>query len=106
MGERATSEHGPAPRAPERITCLLGSRALELDFGEQGRFRIPFSELRAASPAAGGAKDPKDCVDVTVTAIGQVGNYAIQPAFSDGHDSGIYTWAHLASLCRKNGERL
>ena len=38
--------------------------------------------------------------DVTVTAIEPVGHYAIKPLFSDGHESGIFTWAYLRELGR------
>ena len=36
--------------------------------------------------------------NVTITDIEPVGHYAIQPTFSDGHDSGIYTWDYLYFL--------
>lgn len=96
-------EGSPPARAPEQLALLAGSRALELDYGGEGTWRIPYAALRAASPAAG--SDPGgDYADVTVVAVEPVGNYAIQPRFSDGHTAGIYSWETLAALCR--GRRL
>jgi DUF971 family protein len=42
---------------------------------------------------------------VGITSIESVGNYALQFTFSDGHDSGIYSWSYLHELCREQ-ERL
>lgn len=93
----------PPARAPEQAALLSGSRALELDYGDGGTWRIPYATLRAASPAAG--SDPGgDYAQVTVVAVEPVGNYAVQPRFSDGHAAGIYSWELLAELCR--GRRL
>jgi hypothetical protein len=39
--------------------------------------------------------------DVTIVAIEQVGHYAIQPTFSDGHVSGIFSWDLLYRLGRE-----
>jgi DUF971 family protein len=36
--------------------------------------------------------------DVTVVDIEQVGHYAVKPTFSDGHDSGLFTWEYLYFL--------
>ena len=92
---------GVPPVAPQKITCLMQSKALELDYGDAGTHRISFALLRASSPAAGGKKDIAQCKDVTVLSIDQVGNYAIMPIFGDGHKSGIYTWDLLAKLCER-----
>ena len=42
--------------------------------------------------------------DVAITAIEPVGNYAIKPFFSDGHESGLYTWEYLYELGRRQDE--
>ncbi len=55
--------------------------------------------LRAHSPAAG--EHPRDAGDVRVTAVEPVGNYAVRLVFSDGHDSGLYTWDMLYRLAKE-----
>jgi DUF971 family protein len=42
--------------------------------------------------------------DVTITMIEGVGNYAIQPTFSDGHSTGIYSWDLLHDLALRQDE--
>jgi DUF971 family protein len=37
--------------------------------------------------------------NVVITSIEQIGHYAIKPIFSDGHDSGIYSWEYLYEMC-------
>ncbi|MBS0292236.1 MAG: DUF971 domain-containing protein [Proteobacteria bacterium] len=92
---------------PQSITVHEQSRVLELVFSDGAHFRIPFELLRVYSPSAEvkGHGPGQEVLQtgkrgVTLTGLAQVGNYAIQPGFSDGHDSGIYTWDYLYELGR------
>jgi len=97
----------PSTPTPESITLHEKSRALELAFSDGARFRIPLELLRVCSPSAevmghgpGQGVLQTGKRDVTLVDLQPVGNYAIQPSFSDGHNSGIYTWAYLYELGR------
>ena len=97
----------PSTPTPESITLHEKSRALELAFSDGARFRIPLELLRVCSPSAevmghglGQEVLQTGKRDVTLVDLQPVGNYAIQPSFSDGHNSGIYTWAYLYELGR------
>ena len=97
----------PSTPTPESITLHEKSRALELAFSDGARFRIPLELLRVCSPSAEvmGHGPGQEVLqtgkrDVTVVDLQPVGNYAVQPTFSDGHNSGIYTWAYLYELGR------
>ena len=97
----------PSTPTPESITLHEKSRALELAFSDGARFRIPLELLRVCSPSAEvmGHGPGQEVLqtgkrDVTQVDLQPVGNYAIQPSFSDGHNSGIYTWAYLYELGR------
>lgn len=93
---------GPNPTA---LTVHQQSRQLEVSFDDGTTFQIPFELLRVYSPSAEvqGHGPGQEVLqtgkrDVDVTAIEPVGHYAVQPTFSDGHVSGIYTWAYLHKL--------
>ena len=90
---------------PTAITVHAKSRVLEIAFDDGASFRIPFELLRVCSPSAevqghgpGQAVLQTGKRDVGITGIEPVGNYGIKPTFSDGHDSGIFTWAFLHEL--------
>ncbi len=90
---------------PQDITVHSQSRVLEVSFSDGASFRIPFELMRVYSPSAevAGHGPGQEVLqtgkrDVTLTGIEPVGNYAIQPAFSDGHDSGIFSWDYLYFL--------
>ncbi len=93
---------------PESLTVHTLSRMLELRWPDGAQFRIPFELMRVYSPSAEvqGHGPGQEVLqtgkrEVEITALAPVGNYAVQPRFSDGHESGIYTWAYLYEL----GER-
>lgn len=78
---------------------------LEIAFDDGARFRIPFELLRVYSPSAEvrGHGPGQEVLQtgkraVLIDALDPVGHYAVQPRFSDGHDSGIYTWDYLYEL--------
>ena len=84
------------------------SHQLEISFDDGARFEYPCELLRVYSPSAEvrghwgqGAKLQLDKQDVNITEIRPVGQYAIKIVFDDGHDSGLFDWAYLYDLGRK-----
>jgi DUF971 family protein len=100
-----TSGTGPNSPIPTEITVRSASRVLEVAFNDGRRFQFPFEFLRVFSPSAevrghgpGQEKLQVGKRDVTVKAVDTVGHYAVQPIFSDGHDTGLYSWDYLYEL--------
>jgi len=105
---------------PTSIAVHQQSRALQVAFSDGSEFRIPFELMRVYSPSAEvqGHGPGQEVLqtgkrDVGLTALEPVGNYAVQPTFSDGHDTGIFSWDYLyflgsqqADLWRKYEDRL
>lgn len=90
---------------PTALTLHQQSRVLEIGFDDGATFRLPYELLRVWSPSAEvrGHGPGQEVLqtgkrDVGIVDITPVGHYAIQPTFSDGHDSGLYTWALLHDL--------
>ena len=90
---------------PTSVTLHKASRTLELSYDDQN-YPLPFEFLRVLSPSAEvrGHGPGQETLQtgkrlVEITAIEPVGHYAIRPVFSDGHDSGIYSWDLLHSFC-------
>jgi DUF971 family protein len=90
---------------PEALTLHGQSKVLEISFSDGKTFRIPFELMRVYSPSAEvqGHGPGQEVLqtgkrDVDVVELAQVGNYAVQPTFSDGHDSGIFSWDYLYFL--------
>jgi DUF971 family protein len=90
---------------PEALTVHAQSRVLEIRFSDGANFRIPFELMRINSPSAEvqGHGPGQEILqtgkrNVTLTGLEPVGNYAVQPSFSDGHDSGLFTWDYLYFL--------
>lgn len=84
---------------PTGITLHQKSRVLEVAFADGKAFRLPCEFLRVYSPSAEvrGHGPGQEVLqvgkkDVEIRRIDPVGSYAVQLAFSDGHDSGIYSW--------------
>ena len=92
-----------APKAsPTGLIVHRQSRRLEIDFDDGKNFSLPFELLRVYSPSAevrghGAGQETLQTGkrDIDMTALEPVGNYAVQPHFSDAHDSGIYSWDYL-----------
>src|SRR3954451_6782507 len=98
----------PTPRS---MTVHGRSRVLEIFFSDGAQFRIPFELMRIYSPSAEvkGHGPGQEVLqtgkrDVELVELKPVGNYAVQPTFSDGHDSGIFSWDYLYFLGTKEGE--
>lgn len=90
---------------PQALTLHSQSRVLQISFSDGSDFRIPFELMRVYSPSAevqghGAGQEVlqsgKRLVDIE--ALDPVGNYAVQPRFSDGHDTGIFSWDYLYFL--------
>jgi DUF971 family protein len=90
---------------PQDITVHGQSRVLEVTFSDGAHYRIPFELMRIYSPSAEvqGHGPGQEVLqtgkrDVELTALEPIGNYAVQPTFSDGHDTGIFSWDYLYFL--------
>ena len=97
---------------PTEIRLHQASRSLEIAYAGGERYHLPCELLRVYSPSAEvrGHGPGQEILQtgkrmVGITSIESVGNYALQFTFSDGHDSGIYSWSYLHELCREQ-ERL
>src|SRR5690348_2133246 len=84
---------------PTEITLHQASRALEVAFADGKTFRLPCEFLRVYSPSAevrghGPGQEVLQAgkKEVAILKVEPVGSYAIQLTFSDGHDTGIYSW--------------
>lgn len=90
---------------PQDLTVHSKSRVLEVSFSDGQTFRLPFELMRVYSPSAEvqGHGPGQEVLqtgkrEVELLALEPVGNYAVQPTFSDGHDSGIFSWDYLYFL--------
>jgi DUF971 family protein len=95
----------PNSPTPTALTVHQSSRVLEIEFSDGVRFRLPFELLRVYSPSAevqghGPGQETLQTGkrEVGISDLTPVGNYAIQPTFSDGHSSGLYSWDYLYEL--------
>jgi len=91
---------------PTHIELHRKSRALELRYTDGNQFALSCEYLRVYSPSAevrghGQGQETLQTgkINVAITDIKPVGNYAVQFTFSDGHDTGIYSWSYLRELC-------
>lgn len=90
---------------PQSLTVHNQSAVLEVVFSDGAQFRIPFELMRIYSPSAevqghGPGQEVLQTGKRQVKLLGlePVGNYAVQPSFSDGHESGIFSWDYLYFL--------
>jgi DUF971 family protein len=93
---------------PTEIKLHQKSRILEIAFDDGKRFNLPCEYLRVFSPSAEvrGHGPGQEVLqvgkrDVEIKEIEPVGNYAVKLAFSDGHDTGLYSWEYLHELGEK-----
>jgi len=96
---------------PVDITVHSTSRVLEIAFSDGQTFRLPFELMRVYSPSAEvqGHGPGQEVLqtgkrEVGILELEAVGNYAVQPTFSDGHDSGIFSWDYLYFLGTRQDE--
>ena len=91
---------------PVAIQLHSRSRQLELEYEGGERYSLSCEYLRVHSPSAevlghGPGQEVLQTgkINVGITAINPVGNYALQLVFDDGHDTGLYSWSYLHELC-------
>jgi DUF971 family protein len=96
---------------PTALTVHQASRVLEVAFDDGAAFRIPFELMRVYSPSAEvqGHGPGQEVLQTGKRQVGiddltAVGHYAVQPRFSDGHDTGIFSWDYLYKLGRDAGD--
>jgi DUF971 family protein len=87
---------------PTEIKLHQKSRLMEIAFSDGSHYEIPYELLRVYSPSAevrghGPGQETLQVGkrDIEIQQIEPVGAYAIKPVFSDGHDSGLYSWDYL-----------
>lgn len=102
----------PSERVPTEIKLHQKSRVMELSFTDGRQFRLPYEYLRVYSPSAEvrGHGPGQEVLqtgkhDIEIRSLEAVGSYAVQPVFSDGHSTGIYSWDYLYEL-GENQQRL
>ena len=90
---------------PTAFTVHQKSRVLDIAFDDGSAFSLPFELLRVYSPSAEvrGHGQGQEVLqlgkrEVGITDLEPVGNYAVKPTFSDGHNTGLYTWEYLYKL--------
>jgi len=95
----------PESPRPTALTVHQATRVLEVGFDDGSNFRLPFEFLRVYSPSAEvqGHGPGQEVLqtgkrEVEIVSIDTVGHYAVQPRFSDGHDTGIFSWDYLHFL--------
>ena len=87
---------------PDEIRCNAERNRLKVRFQNGDHVELSAELLRVESPSAevqghgpGQKQTPRNKQDVTITNITAVGSYAVRLTFSDGHDTGIYSWELL-----------
>lgn len=104
---------GLTPSTPRPIDIRLHqvSRKLEIAFDDGKTFQLPCEFLRVYSPSAEvrGHGPGQEVLqvgkeDVNITGIEPIGQYAVKLAFSDGHDTGLYSWDYLYDLGMRQAE--
>lgn len=99
---------------PAGITLNKTESVLEIRWTDGADCTYPLSHLREACPCVecrgghermGREYDPDDLLKLTprrsytITDVQLIGNYALQPIWDDGHQTGLYTWEYLRKLC-------
>ena len=100
-----------ATPAPTEIKLHQASRILEIAFADGASYKLSYELLRVYSPSAevrghGPGQETLQTGkrDVTISEVEPVGHYAIRPTFSDGHDTGIFSWEYLYGLGAERDE--
>ena len=96
---------------PTYVIVHETSKVLELAYENGKNYRLPFEFLRVYSPSAEvrGHGPGQEVLqtgkrEVAIVNLEPVGHYALKPTFSDGHDSGLYSWEYLHDLCEHQDE--
>jgi len=94
--------------APQNIRALQEEGVLEICWSEPDIVKIPYKALRCSCPCAGCVNeftgqimlDPDTIPeDIKLTNVSFTGNYALKISWDGGHDTGLYTWERLKSIC-------
>jgi DUF971 family protein len=95
---------------PTGVVLHSKSRVLELQYGDES-FRVPFELLRVYSPSAevqghGPGQETLQTGkrEVSILGVEPVGHYALQLNFSDGHNTGIYSWDLLHDMATRQDQ--
>lgn len=98
--------------SPTKIVVRESKDTLLLAFSSEQEFDLPAEYLRVYSPSAEvrGHGEGNETLqfgkrDVKIKSLEKAGNYALQIIFSDGHDSGIYSWEYLQELAENYQEK-
>jgi DUF971 family protein len=90
---------------PSSLTVHVKSKVLEVGYESGEQYRIPFELMRVYSPSAEvmGHGPGQETLQVgkkhvIIESLDPIGHYAVKPKFSDGHDSGIFSWDYIAWL--------
>jgi DUF971 family protein len=101
----------PDTPVPTGVVVHAKSRVLELQYADGATYRLPFELMRVFSPSAevAGHGPGQETLqtgkrDVTIVSVEPVGSYALQPTFSDGHSTGIYSWGLLYDMATRQDE--
>jgi DUF971 family protein len=94
---------------PTAITVHAQSRLFEIRFSDGAAFSIPFELMRVYSPSAEvqGHGPGQEVLqtgkrEIAIVELEPIGNYAVKPVFSDGHESGIFSWDYLYHLGKQH----
>jgi DUF971 family protein len=97
-----------ATKRPVGIRLHAKSRELELEYADGEKYSLSCEYLRVYSPSAevrghGPGQEVLQTgkINVGISAIKPVGNYALQLVFDDDHDTGLYSWSYLYELCQQ-----
>lgn len=95
----------PAKPIPQKIVLHKKSHTLELQYTNDETYHLSFEYLRVSSPSAEvQGHSPEQAILqigkrlIEIETLEPIGHYAIKPIFSDGHNSGIYSWGYLYQL--------
>lgn len=101
-----------SPHWPIEVRVKSAERALEIGFDNGQKFSLPAEYLRVESPSAEvqghGAEQKRvigGCRAVGIASVEPVGHYAIRILFTDGHDTGIFSWRYLYQLGEERDAR-
>jgi DUF971 family protein len=96
---------------PTEIKLHQTSRIMEIAFDNGRHYELPYEYLRVYSPSAEvrGHGPGQEVLqvgkkNVGIAEIEAVGRYAVRPTFTDGHNSGIYSWEYLFMLGERQDE--
>ncbi len=93
--------------SPSNIQLAQDRRSLSIEWGDGSEHTVTAAVLRAHCPSSRARRDRLDGMEapasdgITIAMIQPIGRYAINLAFSDGHDRGIYPWSLLRDLASR-----